>query len=178
MRAISLWQPWASAIAVGSKRIETRHWSTNYRGPLAIHAAKRLIKNELTYYSACWNWCGALRHLGLIMGNGKPLWELLPFGAIVATCNLVECRKTELFTSGEIFSKCRPAGEESDLYDWTENEMGDFTPGRFGWILDDIKKLEIPIPFRGAQGFFDVRDDLLNITLSNGKTVARNLELF
>jgi len=30
MKTISLWQPWASAVAVGSKTIETRHWPTNY----------------------------------------------------------------------------------------------------------------------------------------------------
>lgn len=41
MRAISLWQPWASLVVLGAKKIETRHWSTNYRGPLLIHAAKR-----------------------------------------------------------------------------------------------------------------------------------------
>ena len=36
MKAISLWQPWASAVSVGSKRIETRHWSTNHRGPICF----------------------------------------------------------------------------------------------------------------------------------------------
>ena len=46
MRAISLWQPWATAIAVGVKQIETRHWKTDYRGPIAIHAAKRWTRDE------------------------------------------------------------------------------------------------------------------------------------
>lgn len=41
MKAISLWQPWASLIAAGVKSIETRGWPTNYRGQIAIHAAKR-----------------------------------------------------------------------------------------------------------------------------------------
>lgn len=40
MKALSLTQPWASLVAVGAKRIETRSWRTSYRGPLAIHAAK------------------------------------------------------------------------------------------------------------------------------------------
>ncbi len=39
MKALSLHQPWASLIAIGAKRVETRHWTTSYRGPLAIHAA-------------------------------------------------------------------------------------------------------------------------------------------
>lgn len=38
MKAITLMQPWATLVAIGAKRLETRSWSTNYRGPLAIHA--------------------------------------------------------------------------------------------------------------------------------------------
>ena len=40
MKALTLHQPWATLVAVGEKRIETRSWSTDYRGPLAIHAGK------------------------------------------------------------------------------------------------------------------------------------------
>ena len=36
MKALSLHQPWASQIAAGSKTIETRTWSTSYRGDLLI----------------------------------------------------------------------------------------------------------------------------------------------
>ena len=42
MKALSLWQPWASLIYDGRKTIETRQWEMLYRGPLAIHAAKRV----------------------------------------------------------------------------------------------------------------------------------------
>lgn len=40
MKALSLKQPWAGMIARGQKTIETRTWSTSYRGPLAIHASQ------------------------------------------------------------------------------------------------------------------------------------------
>jgi hypothetical protein len=36
MKAISLKQPWANLVASGKKTIETRKWSTNYRGDLVI----------------------------------------------------------------------------------------------------------------------------------------------
>ena len=36
MRAISLKQPWANLVASGIKTIETRKWSTKYRGDLVI----------------------------------------------------------------------------------------------------------------------------------------------
>lgn len=42
MKAISLWEPWASAMATGHKRNETRSWGTDYRGDLLICAAKRV----------------------------------------------------------------------------------------------------------------------------------------
>jgi hypothetical protein len=38
VKAISIRQPWAWLIIAGKKDIENRSWSTNHRGPLAIHA--------------------------------------------------------------------------------------------------------------------------------------------
>lgn len=42
MKALTIYQPWATLIAIGAKHIETRSWSTKYRGPLAVHAGKVL----------------------------------------------------------------------------------------------------------------------------------------
>jgi hypothetical protein len=42
MKALTLWQPWASLVALSEKKVETRVWETRYRGPLAIHAAARI----------------------------------------------------------------------------------------------------------------------------------------
>jgi len=41
MKALSLWQPWATLVAMEEKRIETRCWKTDYRGELAIHATMK-----------------------------------------------------------------------------------------------------------------------------------------
>ncbi len=38
MKAITIQQPWASAIVTGIKKIENRSWSTSFKGPLVIHA--------------------------------------------------------------------------------------------------------------------------------------------
>lgn len=40
MKALTLWQPWASLWAHQLKINETRSWATTYSGPLAVHAAK------------------------------------------------------------------------------------------------------------------------------------------
>ena len=44
MHVLTLWHPWAGAMALGLKRIETRSWRTDYRGDVAIHAAKAMPK--------------------------------------------------------------------------------------------------------------------------------------
>lgn len=42
MKALSIRQPWAWLIVHGEKDIENRTWSTRYRGPVLIHAGKKL----------------------------------------------------------------------------------------------------------------------------------------
>ncbi|MEQ1862876.1 MAG: ASCH domain-containing protein [Chthoniobacteraceae bacterium] len=134
MKAISLWQPWATAIAVGAKSIETRGWFTTHRGPLAIHAAKTDTPELREFF--------ALGRCAVLSRAGYATFDDLPRGAIVATCRLVECLRTE------------------DIADLSgrERSFGDYTPGRFGWVLRDIVKLETPIPARGAQQLWDWDD--------------------
>jgi ASCH domain len=44
--AITVKQPWAWALIFGGKDIENRDWRTNYRGPIAIHAASRTTRSD------------------------------------------------------------------------------------------------------------------------------------
>lgn len=55
--ALTLWQPWASLVAAGVKTVETRHWSTKYRGPLIIHAAARRA-HALSGHIGAWRYNG------------------------------------------------------------------------------------------------------------------------
>lgn len=151
MKAISLWQPWATAVALRSKRIETRHWSTRYRGPLAIHAAKRLNKGECVTYGYSPTWRGALH---AAMGPTTP-FRFLPTGAIVATCVLADCRPSESFSVDELALM-----HENESGEWCENDMGNFGPGRFGWVFEEIQPTRWPIPYRGLQGLFNVPDEV------------------
>lgn len=150
MRAISLWQPWATAAALGSKRIETRHWATAYRGPLLIHAAKRCNKTEMRDYASQPAWLNALQ----LPSAAGPLWELLPLGAVVAVCNLADCRPTESF--GADYLDMPHTNELSEASPYTERMLGNFKPQRFGWVLTDVQALREPIPYKGGQSFFDV----------------------
>lgn len=54
IKAISLHQPWASMIKLGNKTIETRTWSTDYRGDLLIVSTRKPeIKGLLCGYALC-----------------------------------------------------------------------------------------------------------------------------
>lgn len=87
MKAISLWQPWASLIALGIKRIETRGWPTAYRGPLLIHAAKRC---DIDRYHALVERFPEIREG--IYDRFPGAAEALPLGALVAVTTVVDCR--------------------------------------------------------------------------------------
>lgn len=41
MRVLTVREPWVTAIFRAGKDVENRAWSTPYRGPMAIHVAKR-----------------------------------------------------------------------------------------------------------------------------------------
>jgi len=151
VKALSLWQPWASAVACGSKRIETRSWSTKHRGPLAIHAAKRCVKQELIFYRCHPYWQGAV---GWMWTNAPRAWQGLEFGVIIGVVDLIDCRPTESFTVAELDTE-RQLGNSSRRR-WTERQLGDFSPGRYGWVLANARELPEPIPCRGHQRLFNV----------------------
>lgn len=134
MKAISLHQPWASAIALGNKRIETRHWKPKYRGEIAIHAAKVLDKD----------FASVERALGRLP-------ERIPLGAIVAVANLVDVQSSE--------DLALSIGAIERLY-------GNYGPGRYGWILEDIRPLAEPVPALGRQSLFSITGDVLAVVRS------------
>ena len=83
MKAITIWQPWASLLACGGKRFETRSWATSYRGPIAIHAAKKDVFDALALIPVP----VALEMKKLIGAE----WKDLPTGAVIATATLIGC---------------------------------------------------------------------------------------
>lgn len=176
MKALTLHQPWATLVAAGVKRIETRSWSTKYRGPLAIHAAMRdPNKPSLGGTWTIGDW--------FVVSQCEPYyWELrqgarrvpLPLGAIVATCDLVDV--VPIVGLGDRVSwgdpyvawwKDDPTRPDRSLHVWEEDEaieeitdqapFGDFTHGRYAWLLDNIVALDEPIPARGRQRLWTMR---------------------
>ncbi len=156
MKAITIWQPWASLIACGAKKFETRSWATSYRGLIAIHAAAKNPETIFIEPNTIWEMKKVLN---------IDSFEELPFGGIIATAELVDCLHI-VYHPGTNIDKAKliPIGAESLTNDKhhpdfgkyivpTEQEMlfGDWTPGRYAWELANVKMLAEPVPAKGRQ---------------------------
>ena len=150
MKAISLWQPWASLCCIehpevpgiAVKRFETRSWSTLYTGRLLIHAAKHFTKEELWF-------CHQEPLVKESLLRHYPCADCLPRGAIIGSVYLESVHPSEAIV------------ELLDGYAWA---MGNYDPGRFGWAFIDPVLFDTPVPYRGQQGLFNVRGDILRQT--------------
>lgn len=151
MRALTLTQPWATLVALGAKRVETRSWGTAYRGSLAIHAAKGMDAAARAYAGTdpCRD---VLCTAGYGMGGGTVDLGLLPRGAIVAVCQVVDV--VHLLGAETLFAAVR--NEHGGTYVWTAEELayGDFSPGRYAWVLDEVLAVREPVPCTGALGLW------------------------
>jgi len=143
---LTLHQPWATLMAIGAKRIETRSWPTSYRGLVAIHAAK-------TFPSDAREFCrGDVPYFYLTDVCG---WEAeeLPLGAVVATGILCEC-----LPAGEVVDNLSDyvpeEGQEEELL------LGDYSRGRWAWVFRDVREINPTVPCRGALGLWAVPADI------------------
>lgn len=179
MKFLTIRQPWASLIAVGAKSIETRPFGTAYRGPLAIHAGKA----RPTIMSLP-GWTDMSRSTA--EGPGLTWLDLagwrvvpMPLGAVVAVCDLVDVVpivEREWLADGFIGTRedvaaVLPADHPfaPGLHLWFGGQydgdssgqllFGDFTPGRYAWLLDNVRPID-PVPMKGAQGLRDVPDGI------------------
>jgi hypothetical protein len=88
-----------------------------------------------------------------------PLHERLPFGAIVAVCELFDVVPVESLTQQQLFNPRQWNGAPA-IQTFCEAQFGNYSEGRFGWILNNVRKLPEPIPFKGALGLFEVPDEV------------------
>lgn len=162
-KVLTLTQPWATLIAIGAKHIETRSWPTKYRGPLLIHAAQGLgpvgglsglaaLVDEEPFFRT-------FVQTGLALRSSDPedIVDRLPRGAIVAVAELVECvPSVSIMAAFGAYGPTTPSGGHK-LWTLSDQELafGDYSPGRWGWLLDNVRALPKPIPARGQLGLWE-----------------------
>lgn len=133
MRCLTLTQPWSTLVSSGYKRIETRSWSSPHRGELAIHAAKHFPEEARLL-------CLREPFRTTLAALGITSWRQLPTGVVLATCTLTNCKPTE---------------EMAPLLDARERAFGDYTAGRWAWLLAVIRPLPEPIEAKGSLGVWN-----------------------
>ena len=121
MKVLSIIEPWATLIKERKKVIETRSWKTSYRGELYIHASCKKIKKD--------------EHI-------NELLRLIPnvpmgYGNIICKCKLVDC----IYMDQEFLDKIQK--------DEQEFLCGEYSLGRYAWVLEDIEVLEESISAKG-----------------------------
>lgn len=153
MRGLSLTQPWATLVAIGAKSIETRSWSTSYRGELVIHAASGFPRD-------CQALCWREPFQEVLIAAGYDRAEKLPRGVVLATAIL-----DSVVPSEDMDRVWQRIGYEAAL---REQAFGDYGPRRFGWLLRDVRRLPAPLPQNGALGLWAVRQILCDAMAGQG----------
>lgn len=146
LRALTVRQPWAWAIAKGFKDVENRSWTTTYRGPMVIHAAKAWDDRNID----------ALREVvGRAREQGVPLptklADDLPYSGtshVIAVVDLVEICTVGLGDVG-CPSRC-------DCGPWAIR-------GEAHWRLANARLLTQPVPMKGRLGLFTPPAEVLEM---------------
>lgn len=147
LKAITIKQPWATLIALGEKRFETRSWQTKYRGKIAIHAGKSVDKGAFEEVAI----------MAALLRNGIKSRQELPTGAVIATVDLVGCHKiTADYMS--MYDEEKAGTENGLLIEGDEWWFGDYTEGRYGWQLANVKPLHEPIPAKGQLSLWEWKE--------------------
>lgn len=141
MRILTLWQPWASLVAVGLKRWETRPRSLGpYKGDVVIQAGLeqgqviRQAYDELRAATAPW------REVAPELAEALAL-ALDGFGPFGVALSVVHAGPSER----------QGAWHFAGLTD-RERLFGGWAPGRWALPLTNLRDLAVPLPMRGCQG--------------------------
>jgi len=141
MKALTLWQPWATLVAMEVKKIETRCWTTKYRGPIAIHSAASFPVSYLGTSAQTSIFRDELADVFSVRRDrddrmGKHVSDILkglPLGKVLCIVKLLSIEVTD------------------NVGDLSEREriFGNYENGRYAWHLEMMEVFEPPIPAKG-----------------------------
>lgn len=174
MKAISLWQPWASLIACGAKPYETRSWAPPREligQSIAIHAAKKIDKEaalfaeDLKYGQHLPGGFELADKLEASMSRcpdalyGSFGQAVFPIGCVVCIAHLAAAFELGSHPEGDrarVVRKLSRVALPDDFNTIAKDDFGDYAPGRWAWLLTNIQLVNPPAPVKGAQGFFEL----------------------
>lgn len=136
MKALSIRQPWAWAVAYAGKDIENRSWHMRHRGVLAIHASKSITKIKYEAFVRFWREGLGEEYARLFPDTFLPPSEALTRGAVIALAEAVDC---------------------------VHESSSPWFAGPHGLFLQNVRVLRTPVHCRGVLGFFELPSELINL---------------
>jgi hypothetical protein len=150
-KVLSLWEPWATLLVHGIKKIETRPSPTNWtveKGTYLIHAAKKWDKFQSGLCSSE-PFKSELNKLPTCGAKGLEF----AFGHIIGSVEIKECCRI-FYTEANTIAIERELGGFTDWIRGIELSFGDYRKGRYAWICQNPRVLVNPIPYKGGQGYY------------------------
>lgn len=137
-KALSLYQPYAYAVAKGWKDWETRSFKTSYRGEILIHASKSQKSLHLLEQDPFNKY---------FTKSGAELW----YGRIIGKVNLVDCITTEEWFDMTVKEKWNSARLLDQI------GFGNYDKGRYAWKLENPVLFDYPVPAKGQLSVWNFR---------------------
>lgn len=162
-KVLTLWEPWATLVVHGIKKIETRPKPTTWtveKGSYLIHAAKKWAgeQNEIcTYFSSLLKSEYITDQIAEVISIFEH--DKFALGHIIGAVDVVECIKIisigdKPFLDFEFDKSHSNVGVILKEIKEPELSFGDYKKGRYAWILKNPRILKTPIPYKGGQGYY------------------------
>jgi hypothetical protein len=146
MYCISLNQPYASLVAIGAKRWETRPFRISKNHGIVAIAATAKTPKDCQLLLDQPDFRQPIEKAGL-----DP--EALPLGVIVAAGQA----EVAITTTQWIRQHCRRLMKFREEREYI---FGDYSPGRFATFFPIVKRLAEPVKVRGMQGLYKLPPDV------------------
>jgi hypothetical protein len=134
VRALSIMQPWADAIVLGTKRVENRSWQAPHwiaGQEIALHASRRPDSGAEPPPGEQWP---------------VDLIDRARFGAVLGVATIIGCHPQ--------YHICNPTGIPATVCSpWA-------VWGQCHWILENVRLLAEPVPCKGALGLWRLPEDV------------------
>lgn len=154
MKALSLTRPWPWIIEHLGKRIENRSWTTDYRGPVLLHASKTMRQSD---WYAAHDFVYQRRGQEAAASIPKPKDPRLVQSAIVLVAELVDI----IWPGWKM-----PRGFAADAA-WLKDQKRWYM-GEYGWVLRYVAPTNIT-PCAGMMKLWQPSPDLINRALEGVK---------
>ncbi len=119
MKVLSIKEPYATLIKNEIKFIETRSWKTLYRGDLIIHSCKGVYPIK-----------EKIKHL--------VSEQDLKYGQLLCVVTLEDC----IYIDEKFAEKIKKE-------DYNNYLCGDYSVGRYAWVLSNVRVLKKPVEVSG-----------------------------